>query len=201
MDSRLLTAGVGLESDIIWCISNILGSLRPSCVYAIYGRTDLLEYLIRNCFSYEFHIRRESIFCVMNICTFFQGEEQKELYHRFFGRMIIEILDGFTIEENSSMAQAVQGILTHCIGEMEMKNPIYKQMIHENELFKLLNLCVDALNSIHDYKNVQKCDNQMAKMKYDALTPMNSTPRRPPRERSFAILDDTVMDFSHITTK
>uniref|UniRef100_A0AC35F4W2 Uncharacterized protein n=1 Tax=Panagrolaimus sp. PS1159 TaxID=55785 RepID=A0AC35F4W2_9BILA len=122
MDARLLTAGVGLESDIIWCFSNILGSLRPICVHAIYDRTDLWEYLIRNCYSYEVHIRRESIFCVINICTFVQGEIQKELYQTFFGKMIIEILDGFTIEENAAMAQAVQGILTHCIDEMKRNN-------------------------------------------------------------------------------
>uniref|UniRef100_A0A914QJW0 Importin subunit alpha n=1 Tax=Panagrolaimus davidi TaxID=227884 RepID=A0A914QJW0_9BILA len=233
MHARILTAGVGLESDIIWCLSNILGSLRPSCVHTIYDRTDLLEYLVRNCYSYEFLIRRESIFCVMNICTFFQGEEQTELYQAFFGKMIIDILDGFTIEEDESMAQAVQGILTHCIDEMNRNNPIYKEMIYENgfkaavqrryewtketlqtfdvgtpqrrELFILFNLCIDALISIIDYKNVLKCDDQMAKMKSDALAPMDSTPRRPPqkdiRERSFAILDDTVLNISPITTK
>uniref|UniRef100_A0AC35FER8 Uncharacterized protein n=1 Tax=Panagrolaimus sp. PS1159 TaxID=55785 RepID=A0AC35FER8_9BILA len=80
MDARLLTAGVGLESDINRCFSNILASLRPLCVHAIYDRTDLWEHLIRNCYSYEVHIRRESIFCVKNICSFFQGEEQTKLY-------------------------------------------------------------------------------------------------------------------------
>uniref|UniRef100_A0A914QCA4 Uncharacterized protein n=1 Tax=Panagrolaimus davidi TaxID=227884 RepID=A0A914QCA4_9BILA len=182
MDARRLTAGVELESDIIWCLSNILGSLRASCVHAIYDRKELLQYLFHNCYSYEIDIRRESIFCVMNTCTFFQGEEQKELYQRFFGKIIIKTLYGFTNEHIASMAETVQGILTHCIDEMKKNNPIYKKMICENgfegavqrryeltqktlqtfdvetphgrKLIQLLSVCEEALLSIRDYKSM-----------------------------------------------
>uniref|UniRef100_A0AC35G4L1 Uncharacterized protein n=1 Tax=Panagrolaimus sp. PS1159 TaxID=55785 RepID=A0AC35G4L1_9BILA len=234
MDTRRLTAGVGLESNIIWCLSNILGSFQSSYVHEIYDRTELLEYLIRSCYSYEIYIRRESIFCVKNICSFFQGEEQKKLYQTFFGKMIVDILDGFTIEKDVAMAQAVQGILTHCIDEMKKNNPIYKEMIYENgfeeavqrrcewtqitletfdvgnpqriELLRLLNVCDYAVKSIHDYKNVSKCDSQMEKMKSDALAPMDTTPSRPPRkdscaQRSVANLDDELLNVLPDTTK
>uniref|UniRef100_A0AC35FC62 Uncharacterized protein n=1 Tax=Panagrolaimus sp. PS1159 TaxID=55785 RepID=A0AC35FC62_9BILA len=70
-------------------------------------------------------------------------------------------------------------------------------------LFNLRICCDDALNSIHDYKNVSTCDIQMDKMESDALASMDSTPPRTDfrAQRSFANLDDECLNLSPETTK
>uniref|UniRef100_A0AC34GXM5 Importin subunit alpha n=1 Tax=Panagrolaimus sp. ES5 TaxID=591445 RepID=A0AC34GXM5_9BILA len=229
MVERLKTASLSLEADIIWCISNILGSHIPPFIFEIYDREDLWEFIVDSCYNYDFHMRREALFCVINIVSFFQDHRKDEIYRMFFGRLIIETLIGFVTEEHTSMAQAIQGLLAHVIEEMKLRNLNFKELIEKHrfeeavrrrqewtqnalqemedeapgkrELLKIVELCEETLRLIEGYKTVIFFNLPYTAVTSQILTtPVSSRPSRG-NHQSFAILDASLENLSPIVEK
>uniref|UniRef100_A0A914QHU6 Uncharacterized protein n=1 Tax=Panagrolaimus davidi TaxID=227884 RepID=A0A914QHU6_9BILA len=169
---------------MLWCLSNILGMREFPIANEIMKREKLWEKLVQHCYSYDTHIRREAIFCVLNVASYIKGHAKDEMYREFFGRLLIDTLEGFTIENDPSMIRVLGAVLFHIKGDLKQHCHQYRDLIYEyqldkavekrslwiqnafktfdltengrKEMYKLFNLCYDTMFHIQEFKRLQK---------------------------------------------
>uniref|UniRef100_A0A914PE90 Uncharacterized protein n=1 Tax=Panagrolaimus davidi TaxID=227884 RepID=A0A914PE90_9BILA len=185
IETKLINAnGTPNEQSMLWCLSNILGMREFPIANEIIKREKLWEKLVQHCYSYDTHIRREAIFCILNVASYIKGHAKDEMYREFFGRLLIDTVEGFTIESDLSMVRVLGAVLFHIKGDLKQHCHQYRDLISEfqldkavekrslwiqnalktfdltengrKEMHKLFNLCYDTMFLIQEFKRLQK---------------------------------------------
>uniref|UniRef100_A0A914PGR8 Uncharacterized protein n=1 Tax=Panagrolaimus davidi TaxID=227884 RepID=A0A914PGR8_9BILA len=204
IEAKLINAnGTPYEQRMLWCLSNILGMREFPIAYEIIKREELWEKLVQHCYSYDTLIRRDAIFCVLNVASFFKGNAKDEMYREFFGRLLIDTLEGFTIENDVSMIRVLGAVLAHIKGDIKQHCHQYRDLIFENQLDKavenrilwiqnafktfdltengkkemheLFNLCYNTMFLIQEFKRLHISSSVPAKTESSSMNLNSST--------------------------
>uniref|UniRef100_A0AC35FI61 Uncharacterized protein n=1 Tax=Panagrolaimus sp. PS1159 TaxID=55785 RepID=A0AC35FI61_9BILA len=137
IETKLISSnGTPYEQSMLWCLSNILGMREFPIANKIIEREELWEKLVQYCYSYDTLIRREAIFCVLNAASNFKGHAKDEMYREFFGRLLIDTVEGFTIESDVSMIQVLGAVLYHIKCDLKQYCDQYRDLIAKHQLDK-----------------------------------------------------------------
>uniref|UniRef100_A0AC34FRI7 Uncharacterized protein n=1 Tax=Panagrolaimus sp. ES5 TaxID=591445 RepID=A0AC34FRI7_9BILA len=134
IEEKLINEGTAYDHDMIWCLSNILGMRNFSIASEIIKREELWELLVKYCYHYFPRVRREAIFCIINVFSFSNNEIKDEMYHDFFGRLIIDTFIGFTEEDDLSMIHLIQTLFVHVSDNLKQESYQYRELIQKHGL-------------------------------------------------------------------
>ena len=131
---RLLNAGSALTSEIFWAISNIVGSQNRVFIDAVLTQPNVWRTILQSCYSSDIRLRREALFCTINIVSFFVDEELDQAYQDFFGNLIVDVIGGFTAEPSTALATTILSYFVHVIDHLKLHSHLYESMILEFNL-------------------------------------------------------------------
>uniref|UniRef100_A0AC34FET9 Uncharacterized protein n=1 Tax=Panagrolaimus sp. ES5 TaxID=591445 RepID=A0AC34FET9_9BILA len=180
IEEKLINEGTAYDHDMIWCLSNILGMTEIPIVADIIKREELWDFLVTNCYNYCPRIRREALFCIINVLSFSEDQIKDEMYHDFFGRLIIDTLNGFTVENDLTMIHLIETLFIHISDNLKPESYHYRELVKNHglqesvikryqwiqraivtfeltpatrkELYKLLGKCCDLMDLIEEFK-------------------------------------------------